>query len=59
MIFTIKLKRYKVNANIFGIIVDELPYKKKTCLIILLKINKNLKMDFYNTILPLVLAIFL
>ena len=47
------------NGSIFRIIIDSLYYKKKPYLIILLKINKNLKIDFYYTILFFDLAIYL
>ena len=41
MISAIKLKKIVVNDGVFGIIVDELSYKKKSCQIILFKIDKN------------------
>ena len=48
-----------INTNIFGIIIGKLYYKKKLYLIILFKINKNLKINFYYIILFLGLAIHL
>ena len=45
------------DASILGIIVGKLCYKKKPCPIILLKIDKNLEIGFYCTIVSLNLAI--
>ena len=45
------------NISIFGIIVDKLCHGKKLYLIILLKVDKNLKIGFYYTILPLNLVV--
>ena len=59
MIFTVKLKKYITGASIFDIIMSELYYKKKSCLIILFKIDKSLKVSFHCTVLPLSLAIYL
>ena len=59
MISAVKLERYVINISIFDIIIGKLCYKKKSCLIILLKVNKNLKVSFYYTILPLFLAVYL
>ena len=56
MISAIKLKKRMAGASVFGIIVNKLYYGKKLCLIILLKIDKNLEIGFYCTILPLNLA---
>ena len=51
MISVIELKKYIASAGIFGVIVGKLYYRKKLCPIILLKINKSLKIRFYCTIL--------
>ena len=59
MIFLIKLKKYIAGADIFGIIINELCYKKKLCPIILFKVDKGLKIDFYYTVLLFSLAIYL
>ena len=59
MIFVVDLKKNVTSASSFGIIIGKLRYGKKLCPIILLKINKNLKISFYYTILPLSLAIYL
>ena len=48
-----------VNVYIFGIIIGKLYYEKKLYSIILLKVNKNLEVDFYYTILPFGLVIHL
>ena len=56
-ISAIKLKRYMADASILGIIINKLYYKKKPCLIILLKVDKILKISFHHTILPLNLAV--
>ena len=57
MISTIEHKKYVASAGIFGIIISELYYKKKPCLIILLKVNKCSKITFYHIILLLSLAV--
>ena len=51
MISAIKLKRRIIGASISDIIISKFYYKKKLYLIILFEINKNLKPDFYYTIL--------
>ena len=56
MISVIKLEKYIVGVSIFGIIISKLNYKKKLCLIILLKVDKNLEIGVYCTILPLSLV---
>ena len=38
-------------ASIFSIIIGKLRHEKKLCLIILLKTDKNLEVDFHYTIL--------
>ena len=45
------------NTGIHDIIVGKLRYKQKLCLIILLKVDKDLEIGFYCIILPLSLAI--
>ena len=57
MIFAVELEGCMAGAGIFGNIVGKLSHKKKLCQVILLKINKVLKINFYCTILPLSLAI--
>ena len=54
MIFIIKFKKFIANICIFGNIVNKFYNEKKLCSIILFKINKNLKIDFYYIILFLV-----
>ena len=46
-------------AGIFGIIIGKLRYKKKSCLINLLKVDKGSKVGFYCTILLFGLTIYL
>lgn len=48
-----------VDADIWSIIIGKFCLKKKLCLVILLKINKGLKVGFYYIILPLGLAVYL
>ena len=57
MIFAIKLKKCVVDASILIIIIGKLCYKKKSCRIILLKIDKDSEIGFYYTILLFSLAI--
>ena len=57
MISAIELKRDVANASILGIIVSKLRYEKKSCPIILFKIDKGLEVGFYHTILPFSLAV--
>lgn len=40
-----------VNAYIFYIFMSKLGYQQELYLVILVKINKNSKVSFYNTIL--------
>ena len=46
-------------ASILGIVVSELRYEKKPCLIILLEVDKGLEVGFHCTILSLNLAVHL
>ena len=59
VISIVELKKRVASASIFTIIVSKLYYKKKPYLIILLKVNKGLKINFYCIILPLNLAVYL
>ena len=52
-----KLKKYIAGISNFGIIINELCYKKKLYPIVLFKINKNLKIGFHYTIMFFSLAI--
>ena len=45
------------DAGIFCIVVGKLCYKKKSCPIILLEVDKSLEVSFYYIILPLSLTI--
>ena len=47
----IKLKKYRLSFYIFNIIINKFYYKKNPYLIILFKINKNLKLSLYCAIL--------
>ena len=51
MISAIKLKKRVADANILGIIISKLYRKKEPCSIILLKIDKSLKVGIYYAIL--------
>ena len=57
MISVIELKKYMAGTGIFGIIVGKFYYGKKPCPIILLKVDKNVEVGFFCTILPLCLAV--
>ena len=59
IISPIKLERYMASASIFSIVIGKLCHKKKPCPIILLKVNKNLEIDFHCNILPFDLTVFL
>ena len=59
MISTIELEKCVAGTSIFGIVIDKLCYKKKPCSIILLEVDKGLEANFYHTILPLNLVIYL
>ena len=59
MISIIEFKKYIASINIFSIIINKFCYEKKLCLVILFKINKNLKKDFYYIILFFNLIIYL
>ena len=45
------------SISIINVIVSKLCRKKKLCLIILRKVDKGLKIDFYCTILPFDLTV--
>ena len=57
MISIVELKIGVTGANIIGIIISKFRHEKELYSIILLKVN--LKIDFYCTILPLSLAVYL
>ena len=57
MISVIELERCMAGAGIFGIVVSELHYRKKSCPIILLEVDEGLEVGFHRTILRLSLAI--
>ena len=57
MISAIELERCVANAGIFGILISKFCYEKKPYLIILLKVDNGLEIDFHCTILPLSLAV--
>ena len=59
MISTIELEKYIAGAGIFGIVIGKLYHRKKPYPIILLKVDKGLKISFHCTILPFSLAIYL
>ena len=59
MISTIEFERRMASASIFDIIIGKFCYKKKLYLIILFKVDKNLEINFYYTILPLSLVVHL
>ena len=59
IISIIELKKHVADVSIFDIIIGKLNYWYKPCLIILFKIDKNLKINFYYTIQLLCLAIYL
>ena len=51
MISIVELEERMTNASILGIIISKLHHGKKPCSIILLEIDKNLKISFYCAIL--------
>ena len=57
MISSIKLEKYIAIISIFDIIISKISYQYKKCLVILFKVNKNLKINFHYIILFLSLAI--
>ena len=57
MISAIELERCVAGAGILSIVVGKLRYGKKSCPIILLKVDEGLEVGFYRTILPLNLAV--
>ena len=48
-----------MNIHIFCIIICKFCYEKKSCLVILLLIDKCLKIGFYCTIISFILIIYL
>ena len=59
MISAIKLKKFMASASIFGIIIGKFCHRKKLYSVILFKINKDLKVNFYCTILLFSLIVYL
>ena len=57
MISAIELEKCVAGAGILGIVVSKLRHGKKSCQIILLKVDKGLEIGFHRTILPLSLAV--
>ena len=57
MISAIELEKYVAGTSILGIVVSELCHGKKSCPIILLKVDKSLEVGFHCTILPLSLVV--
>ena len=57
IISAIEFEKYIADISIFDIIVYKLRHKKNLCPIILFKINKDLKIGFYYTILFFSLAV--
>ena len=52
-----KLKRYVAGAGIFSIVISKLRHRKKSYLIILLKVDKSLEVGFHCIILPFGLTV--
>ena len=59
MISAVEFKRHIAGASILGIIIGKFCYKKKPCLIILLKVDKNSEVGFHYAILPFGLIVYL
>ena len=59
MISAIELEKYVANISIFDNIVGKFCYKKKSYPIILLKVDRDLEIDFYCAILLFGLTIYL
>ena len=59
MISAIELKKCVADTGILSIVVGKLRHEKKPCSVILFEIDKGSKIDFYCTILPFSLTIFL
>ena len=59
MISVIELKRFIAGIGVLGFIVGEFHHEKKSCPIILLEVDKNLKVGFHHIILLFSLPIYL
>lgn len=46
------------DAQIFGIVIYKLGYWQEPSLVILFKIDRNLKINLYDIVLPLYLAVY-
>ena len=57
MIFAIELEKCVAGVGILDIVVGKFYYRKKPCLVILFKIDKDLKVGFHCTILPFDLTV--
>lgn len=59
VIAKVEFKKHVANTYIFGIVIGKLTHYKEFSLIILLVIDKSLRISLYNLDLPYVLAIIL
>lgn len=57
LVSIVKLKRHITNVCVFSIIIYNFNHWQWFCLIVLFKVNKNSKIDFYYAILSLILII--
>ena len=53
MIAIVEFEKFVLNIDIFNIVIYKVSYNKKHYLMILLKFEKNLGINFYSTILTL------
>ena len=59
IIFIVELKKRIAGARIFDIIIGKFYYKKRLCPIIIFKVDKDPKIDFYYTILLFDLTVYI
>ena len=57
VISAIELQKYMADAGILGVVIGKLRYRKKPCLIILFKVDKDSEVSFHHTILPFGLTV--
>ena len=59
MISTIEFEKCMAAAGILGVVISKFCYEKKSCPIILLKVDKSLEVGFHYSILSFGLSVYL
>ena len=57
MVAAVQLKRCVAGAGVFRIIIGKFSYRKESCPVVLLEVDKSLEVGFHRAVLPLGLAV--